>query len=68
LRCCRIDLVIRRAIRTPDLEDGIGITAYLAACGSTVEAARAQLETVLAVFADSIEPTVTRGPAQSTLQ
>ncbi len=68
LRCCRIDLVIRRAIRTPDLEHGIGITAYLAACGSTVEAARAQLETVLAVFADSIESTVTRGPAQSTLQ
>jgi hypothetical protein len=56
LRCSRIDLVIRRAITTQDMDDGIGITAYLAACGFTVEAARAHLESVLAVFADSITP------------
>lgn len=54
LRCCRVDLVIRRAITSPDLHDGIGITAYLAACGATVEAARAHLGLVLDVFANSI--------------
>jgi hypothetical protein len=68
LRCCRIDLVIRRAMRTPEPEDGIGITVYLAACGPAVEAAATHLESVLAVFADSIEPGVQRGPAHSTLQ
>ena len=68
LCCCRIDLVVRRAIRTPDLDDGIGITAYCAACGPTVEAAAAHLGSVLAVFADSIQPGVPRGPAHSTLQ
>jgi hypothetical protein len=60
LCCCRIDLVVRRAIRTPDLDDGIGITAYCAACGPTVEAAAAHLGSVLAVFADSIQPGVPR--------
>ena len=67
LRCSRVDLVIRRARRTPELEDKIGITAYLAACGPTVEAARAQLESLLAIFADSIA-TETRDSPRSKLQ
>jgi hypothetical protein len=52
--CSRVDLIIRRALISPDLDDGIGITAYLAACGATVEAARAHLGSVLDVFANSI--------------
>jgi hypothetical protein len=67
LRCCRADLVIRQAIRMPD-EVAIGITAYLAACGSTAEAAIAQLEAVLAVFADSIAAAEPRNTAHSKLQ
>jgi hypothetical protein len=65
LLCCRVDLIIRRAI-TSNLDDGIGITAYVAACGPTVEAARAHLGSVLAVFANSILPEGTRGAAHST--
>ena len=53
LRCCRIDLVIRNAITAPEM-DSIGITAYLAACGSTDDAARIQLGAVLDAFADSV--------------
>jgi hypothetical protein len=68
LRCSRVDLVIRHAIRAPDLEHEIGVTAYLAACGPTIEAASAQLESLLAIFADSIETMVLRGPPRSTLQ
>jgi hypothetical protein len=68
LRCSRVDLVIRRARRASELEDEIGVTAYLAACGPTVKAASAQLESLLAIFADSIETTGTRGPLRSTLQ
>jgi hypothetical protein len=53
IRCCRVDLVVRRARIAPDRMD-LGITAYLTACGpSCVEAART-LETVLAAFADAI--------------
>lgn len=49
LRCCRVDLVIRRA----ELSDGIdfGITAYLTACGGTLVDARKRLAECLAVFA-----------------
>jgi hypothetical protein len=67
LRCCRADLVIRRAIRTPDVNE-IGITAYFVACGSTVETAGAQLESLLAVFADSVAIALSRSAAQSKLQ
>jgi hypothetical protein len=67
LRCCRADLIIRHAIRAPNL-DAIGITAYLASCGPTAEVASAQLEAVLAVFADSVAAASSRGPAYSKLQ
>jgi hypothetical protein len=53
LRCCRVDLVIRRAFITPDLME-LGVTAYLTACGaSSAEAART-LEAALARFADAL--------------
>jgi hypothetical protein len=60
LRCCRIDLVIRRAQIAPETED-LGITAYLTACGTTAEAAKQVLEAALGAFADAFQ-------ANSTLQ
>ena len=57
MRCCRVDLVIRRAYIAPD-RPNLGITAYLTACGPTVEAANLQLQSALAVFADSISHAV----------
>jgi hypothetical protein len=50
LRCCRVDLVIRRAFATPDLM-GLGITAYLTSCGDSEAAAAVALQTALAAFA-----------------
>jgi hypothetical protein len=53
LRCCRVDLIIRRAFITPDSND-LGITAYLTACGAShVDAARA-LQDTLGAFADAL--------------
>jgi hypothetical protein len=54
LRCCRVDLVIRRA-RVGDLND-LGATAYLTACGSTSTDARARLAECLSAFAGVIVP------------
>ena len=58
LRCCRADLVIRRAVLTPDPTDpermDLGVTAYLTSCGaSPVQAART-LADALASFADAL--------------
>ena len=53
LRCCRADLVIRRALITADRHD-LGVTAYLTACGPTADAARAKLESVLDLFVKSV--------------
>jgi hypothetical protein len=52
LRCCRADLVIRRAIITSDVMD-LGITAYLTSCGETPAAAAKTLEAALATFTDA---------------
>jgi hypothetical protein len=53
LRCCRVDLVIRRAYVTAEHMD-LGITAYLTACGeSSAEAART-LQTALEAFANAL--------------
>lgn len=49
LRCCRVDLVIRRA-RLADSND-LGVTAYLTACGRTLVDARGRLGECLAAFA-----------------
>jgi hypothetical protein len=52
LRCCRADLVIRRAFIFPDGMD-LGITAYLTSCGESPAAAAKTLETALAAFTDA---------------
>jgi hypothetical protein len=67
LRCCRADLVIRRAITGPNT-DSIGITAYVSACGSSDNLARIQLEAALAVFADSVASAGVPNTAHSKLQ
>jgi hypothetical protein len=58
LRCCRADLVIRRAFLSADPTDqgfmDLGVTAYLTSCGaSSAEAARA-LQAALAALADAL--------------
>jgi hypothetical protein len=53
LRCCRADLVIRRAVLA-DGETKSAVTAYLTACGSSDEAARQVLAQALHAFADSL--------------
>ena len=51
LRCCRADLVVRRAFITPDLME-LGITLYVTSCGeSLAEAARA-FQAALAAITD----------------
>jgi len=57
LHSCRIDLIIRRAIVTPDgppdqLE--LGITAYLTACGATEAEAAQTLASALTTFATTL--------------
>jgi hypothetical protein len=53
MRCCRVDLVIRRALIAPDLMD-TGITAYLTACGASEAGASGALQEALGVFADAL--------------
>jgi hypothetical protein len=52
-RCCRVDLVIRRAIIAPN-RASLGITAYLTACGPSQGEARQTLQAALAVFTDAL--------------
>jgi hypothetical protein len=54
LRCCRADLVIRLASIAPEQMD-IGVTAYVTACGSTSDHAKAMLSTALDRFVDGFE-------------
>ena len=60
LSCCRADLIIRRAFIAPGMS-GMGITAYITACGPTPAGAARILEAALAAFAQAL-------CAQSTLQ
>jgi hypothetical protein len=55
MRCCRVDLVIRRAAITETTMD-TGITAYVTACGATSNEAKAMLSKALARFVDGIRP------------
>ena len=55
LRCCRVDLVIRRALIAEKCSD-TGITAYCTACGVAAVDARASLECRLGALADAILP------------
>jgi hypothetical protein len=60
LRCCRVDLIIRRALIATDVWN-TGITAYFTACGGTPAEEGLTLEATLGAFVDAILP-------QSTLQ
>lgn len=53
LRCCRIDVVVRRAYIHPDIHD-LGATVYLAACGRSEGDAKARLAECLTAFVDAI--------------
>jgi hypothetical protein len=55
LRCCRVDLIIRRALIATDVWD-TGITAYFTACGGTSAEAEKTLEATLKAFIDAILP------------
>ena len=68
LRCCRADLVLRRACTVP-LRSGLGITAYLTACGPALELARGILESALNALVDSIlQPNRPAGDGAPQLQ
>jgi len=51
-RCCRVDMVIRRALRGTD--EGFGVTAYVSSCGEDIGTAKAALGAALTVFAGAI--------------
>jgi hypothetical protein len=53
LRCCRVDLVVRRALIDPERDD-LGATAYFTACGRSDGDARACLAECLAAFTAAI--------------
>jgi hypothetical protein len=53
LRCCRVDLIVRRAVADADTAS-LGITAYISACGSNDGEARDTLASALAAFADAV--------------
>jgi len=55
LRCCRVDLIIRRAVIAPDLA-ATGITTYFTACGRSTAEASQTLEAALTTFADTLCP------------
>jgi hypothetical protein len=53
LRQCRADLIVRRAFLTTD-QAGLGITAYLTACGATIPDARESLSSAMKLLADAV--------------
>lgn len=52
LRCCRVDMVIRRARIAGGV--GLGATIYFVACGRTSSEAKTSVEECLSAFAESI--------------
>jgi hypothetical protein len=53
LRCCRVDMVIRKAWWDGDSE-GLGITTYITSCGPTKASAVASLAAALGSFAEAV--------------
>lgn len=53
LRCCRSDLIVRRAWVAPDRK-AVGITAYLTACGSSLDRASTVLAGALKAFVEAV--------------
>ncbi|MFZ0395581.1 MAG: hypothetical protein WBX09_06405 [Terracidiphilus sp.] len=58
-RCCRADLIVRRAVLGGEGES-LGITAYLSACGASQDGAATALSAAISASADSLCP----NPAQ----
>jgi len=58
LLCCRVDLIIRRAVLIPDPTDpervDLGVTAYLTSCGASPAEAEQALQATLAAFVDAL--------------
>jgi len=52
LGCCRVDLVVRRAVLSAERMN-FGITAYLTACGASSAEAAQRLEAALAAFTEA---------------
>lgn len=52
-RCCRADLVVRRAW-VGSQQQSVGITAYLAASGASLDQARTVLTRALRILADAV--------------
>jgi hypothetical protein len=67
IRCCRADLVIRQALIAPE-RMGLGITAYLTACGSSCEGVASVLQAALNVLANSLAHLATAENPSSKLQ
>ena len=67
LRCSRTDLILRRAVGRAG-QSAYGVTAYVAACGSAEEAAKARLDAALAVFVDAVESVGSHTAESSKLQ
>ncbi len=67
LRCCRADLVVRRAWLTPDSE-GFGVTAYITACGATGADALGSLASALKVIVEAVVCHETPAEGASKLQ
>ncbi len=53
LKCCRVDLVVRRAHIQPDRHD-LAATAYFTACGRSAGVAKVRLGECLAAFASAM--------------
>lgn len=53
MHCCRVDLIVRRACTVLD-RNGVGITAYLTACGPGLDSAHAALASALRGFVDAV--------------
>ena len=75
MRCCRADLIIRRAIMTKmgravmiDGGEDLVVTAYVTACGSSIGEARAVLRSALDAFADAVSSVGQPADAASKLQ
>ncbi|MGA7860094.1 MAG: hypothetical protein WCA11_19305 [Terracidiphilus sp.] len=67
LRCARADLIVREAVVSVE-KMGLGVTAYVTACGSDLEDAAWRLGSALAALADSIAPKAPPAAGASKLQ
>ncbi len=67
LRCCRVDLVIRRVLIAAEVDE-LGVTAYLIACGPSADQAKEVLSSALDALADAVAPVAAPEKAVQKLQ